>query len=262
MALCCQPGRLPGNCVELIDTQDFDQQITIAVQTETACSKCFTANPQFAKFCCRCGALIANSSNTSMPMVSLPLTQGRQRGRKILEESEPPPEPDQPDQAHPASASQMLELHDAEVHQDAHLTTHGTVDIVQTEVPVEAPSVDSNLPFCEIVFWFKGDLFPVNFTRRPIGMKWVQKPPVKIDEVTEGSHADELGVKKGWVIKSVEGNDCSGKNYKFTTQALTKAFDQLPWVGASREKGNGGASQEKEKENGRASVASQGSQLS
>lgn len=259
MAMCCQP-RVPGSCVELIDTQDMDQQITIAMQTETACSKCFAANPEFAKFCCRCGALLANSSNTTMPMLSLPFTQGRARGRNILEESEPPPEPDkdmstQPwpqnngPEAHPASASQMLQLHDGEVHQDAHLTTHGlgahltahgTVDIVQTEVPVEAIPVNENLPFCEVVFWFKGDLFPVNFTRRPIGMKWVQKPPVKIDTVTEGSHAEELGVKKGWVIKSVEGNDCSGMNYKFTAQALTKAFDQLPWVGAGRDKVNGG----------------------
>lgn len=120
------------------------------------------------------------------------------------------------------------------------LFTTETVDIVQTEELAEEPPVDEG-PFIEVVFWFKGDLFPIHFKRRPIGMKWVQKPPVKIDTVTEGSHAEDLGVKKGWVIKSVEGTDCAGQNYKFTAQALTKAFDQLPWVGAGREKVSGGA---------------------
>jgi len=82
----------------------------------------------------------------------------------------------------------------------------------------------------EIVFWFNGQLFPVHFEHKPVGIKWLPKPPIRIDEVAQGSHAEALGVQKGWQVKSVTGIDCSGQSYHFTKKALLDAVDELPCV--------------------------------
>lgn len=102
----------------------------------------------------------------------------------------------------------------------------GDEEVIQTEIEI----VEFVPVVVDVVFWDKGRTFPIQFTRRPLGFKWRMNPPVKICQVVEGSHADELGVKKEWVVKSVNGVDCSGQSYKFTTDLMTASFNKLRWV--------------------------------
>lgn len=256
MRICCRPFKLPESefTQEFIDSAGYDV-VPIATQTEIICSKCRAGNPENAKFCSQCGAALRVNSSLSM------LTPGStrtDRSRNILEESEPPPDPDQgslmiqPYRQGTQSSSNAAAMNQlqastgsaASLNQSqgssgsaATLQSQGSSGSVATlqgsetvpdPDPPPAPSGSA-----EVVFWSKGDLFPIIFTHRPIGLKWIMKPPVKIDQVVEGSHAEELGIKKGWVVKTIEGTDFSGQNYKIIAKALNAAFDKLPWTGNS-----------------------------
>merc|ERR1719478_929866 len=49
----------------------------------------------------------------------------------------------------------------------------------------------------KVTFWYKGEETDVVFSRKPLGLRWKLKPPIKIDQVLPDSHAEEVGVKKG-----------------------------------------------------------------
>jgi len=70
----------------------------------------------------------------------------------------------------------------------------------------------------------------IHFTRKPLGMMWDKKAPLKIDHVKEHSHAEELGVKKGWVIKEIDEVHVQDRKYHDVNQILQRAVKHLPNV--------------------------------
>lgn len=65
---------------------------------------------------------------------------------------------------------------------------------------------------------------------RPLGMKRSThgKPvPLTVMEVVKASHAEDLGVKKGWKLRFIGKQDMFGKSYESTYEALCKSASVL-----------------------------------
>merc|ERR1712032_797616 len=91
----------------------------------------------------------------------------------------------------------------------------------------------------EVVFDNKGTLKPFIFDKAPLGMKLSQtKKPrfigkmgmVKVVGFESASFAKELGVKKGWLLKSIAGGDVSKRNAKEVEGMLKEYTVQLPTI--------------------------------
>merc|ERR1719198_913167 len=48
------------------------------------------------------------------------------------------------------------------------------------------------------------------FVRRPLGLDFDKKAPITMKRVQTGGHGAELGVKPGWVVKAVNGENVDG----------------------------------------------------
>lgn len=86
----------------------------------------------------------------------------------------------------------------------------------------------------KVTFWYKGEETTLTFYKKPLGLRWHLRPPIKIDQVLKGSHAEQQGVKKGWVIKAIDGEEVTGKSYAGVTKALQKGLERLPWEQANK----------------------------
>merc|ERR1712203_499486 len=93
-------------------------------------------------------------------------------------------------------------------------------------------------PVLEVVFDNKGTLKPFIFDKAPLGMKLSQTKPrfigkmgmVKVVGFESASFAKELGVKKGWLLKSIAGVDVSKRNAKEVEGMLKEYTVQLPTI--------------------------------
>lgn len=82
----------------------------------------------------------------------------------------------------------------------------------------------------EVVFWHNGEYKPIRFLQKPIGLSWKLEKPITIAKVKAGSHAEQLGIKVGWQIKSIGGLDVGGRSYRYTSMWLAQSLECLPWV--------------------------------
>lgn len=224
------PGaRMQGSQGE--DDAALDAAIAVQIATRR-CAKCGRSNPGSAKFCCRCGAAIGPGADEPQNNMQSQ-NEERERKQKIIDDSEPPPEP-----AEDRASSPTVESIDGSPQQapdspeqDPEAIRQQSQDIVVLQESATKMSLGANVPpvSIEIVFWFKGELYPVRFGHRPIGIRWKEKPPVTMCEVVADSPGERKGVRKGWQVKMVEGIDCQGKPYAFIAKALNDALDKLPW---------------------------------
>jgi len=53
----------------------------------------------------------------------------------------------------------------------------------------------------------------LSFTKTPLGMDFKKKEYTTVRGVVADSHAAELGVKEGWVISTIDGEDMAGKDF-------------------------------------------------
>mmetsp|Transcript_86197 Transcript_86197/g.136063 ORF Transcript_86197/g.136063 Transcript_86197/m.136063 type:complete len:178 (-) Transcript_86197:91-624(-) len=149
----------------------------------------------------------------------LPLALRQERGDipRVLEETEMPPEESVEELSVP------LEFRMAWV---------GESDkpAIKEEVIEYNPYPGVILPSVEIVFWFKGDDYPFQLLRRPLGITWWKRNPVTVTEVAKDGYGNELGIRKGFQVKFVNGISCTGKPYAFVAQTFDEAVKKLPLV--------------------------------
>lgn len=91
---------------------------------------------------------------------------------------------------------------------DEHCRSH-TPQVVKTQ-GIRAPSWPlTGMPFLEMEFIIDqaGTKRSILFCQKPLGMEFWQRQPVKVTGFKQKSHAQELGVQKGWVLVSIGGQD-------------------------------------------------------
>jgi hypothetical protein len=114
-------------------------------------------------------------------------------------------------------------------------------EVEATEEPVAEPPREAirksvmelqiDRPSLELSFEVKGEIKRVVMHRRPLGAefaKGMMGGPTKIKKVHPNSHAVELGMEKGWILKSVGTEDVSKKSLQCAQNALKNATVALP----------------------------------
>lgn len=87
-----------------------------------------------------------------------------------------------------------------------------------------------SMPSLEMGFAVNGATIKVAVQRRPLGAEFSKRltGPVKISKVQPNSHAAELGMKSGWIIKTVGGEDVSKKTLEQIQRAIKSGLSELP----------------------------------
>jgi len=82
----------------------------------------------------------------------------------------------------------------------------------------------------EIVFDVNGEEAMCSVCRRPLDAEISKKPsqPTKVGKVEPGSYAWELGMREGWIIKRIAGEDVTKKSFEETKAALLAGLELLP----------------------------------
>jgi hypothetical protein len=98
--------------------------------------------------------------------------------------------------------------------------------------PPEAVELTKACPPVKIVFESDGEDHEVHFTHKPVGLvfkasKINQRLPLVVEATNAGTR--QLGVQPGWVLKSVNGWDTSGKTYEQVTEFMAPRVQKLPF---------------------------------
>merc|ERR1711972_471343 len=98
--------------------------------------------------------------------------------------------------------------------------------------PSDKPSIVSeNAPSVELGFTVNGaTIEEVSVRKSPLGVEFSRRVTgaVTINKVKPNSHADWLGMKSGWIIKSVDGEDVSKKTLEQIQGLITNRMSALP----------------------------------
>lgn len=89
----------------------------------------------------------------------------------------------------------------------------------------EATKVDSGVP---ITFDAGGSSQIVLVTAKPLGMIFSKVAPITVMSLRQGSHAEQLGVQAGWVMKKVGTEDVSGMTVEAAADIVQRACKDLP----------------------------------
>jgi hypothetical protein len=91
-------------------------------------------------------------------------------------------------------------------------------------------AVSEDLACLEMVFEVGGQDNTVRLFRRPLGAEFAKKGkgPTKIDRINGKSYASELGLQKGWIVKSVAGEDVTKMTFQQAQDAIVKGLLTLP----------------------------------
>lgn len=68
----------------------------------------------------------------------------------------------------------------------------------------------------------------VTFVRRPLGLDFNRSNPITMKRVQPYSHGDELGVRAGWEIHTVNGEAVAAMTFDYTYNILREVSAQLP----------------------------------
>eukprot|EP00747_Dinoflagellata_sp_TGD_P167238 gnl/TRDRNA2_/TRDRNA2_191275_c0_seq1.p1 gnl/TRDRNA2_/TRDRNA2_191275_c0~~gnl/TRDRNA2_/TRDRNA2_191275_c0_seq1.p1 ORF type:complete len:136 (-),score=13.01 gnl/TRDRNA2_/TRDRNA2_191275_c0_seq1:65-472(-) len=74
----------------------------------------------------------------------------------------------------------------------------------------------------------EGESKKVQFTSRPLGLDFNMRAPIIINGVDQGSSGDQLGVKAGWKLTSVNGQDVTKVDFQKVYDMLSSYSRQLP----------------------------------
>jgi len=102
--------------------------------------------------------------------------------------------------------------------------------------PVQGPKLE--VVFQEFDGETKGALVTKAFVQRPLGINFASKTPVVVTKVNVGGHAEEIGVKEGWIIikigdRTLEGDD-ELKEFKALVAFFHKQAEGLPVKSAAQ----------------------------
>mmetsp|Transcript_99932 Transcript_99932/g.158144 ORF Transcript_99932/g.158144 Transcript_99932/m.158144 type:complete len:204 (-) Transcript_99932:192-803(-) len=122
-----------------------------------------------------------------------------------------------------------------------HDFSSSTVDTTNTVTPAHrllgiAPmaSVDeedgSATRSLEVVFIANGNDVPIQLYKRPLGAEFSKRSfgPTKVSKVHKKSYAEGLGLREGWVLKSIRGEDVSILSFEDTQTKLKAGLEKLP----------------------------------
>lgn len=70
----------------------------------------------------------------------------------------------------------------------------------------------------------------IMFLERPLGMAYSTSTPLTVTKVNANSHAQELGVKLGWKLRSIEEQDLAGMSAKVVLSLLRHRTNVLKLV--------------------------------
>jgi len=73
-----------------------------------------------------------------------------------------------------------------------------------------------------------GSIKDVEFKKRPLGLDFNKTNPIEMKRIAAGSEGDRLGVKSGWSVHGVDGEDVTKKEFDYTYNMLRKISSQLP----------------------------------
>jgi len=82
----------------------------------------------------------------------------------------------------------------------------------------------------DLVFWLPDEQSErtVSFTRRPLGLDFKKQAPITITDVRPGTQGYELGVKEGWVLQSIAGEDLAfAEDFEYVFSRLAKNSTML-----------------------------------
>eukprot|EP00927_Polykrikos_kofoidii_P055709 TRINITY_DN49923_c0_g1_i1.p1 TRINITY_DN49923_c0_g1~~TRINITY_DN49923_c0_g1_i1.p1 ORF type:complete len:162 (-),score=32.44 TRINITY_DN49923_c0_g1_i1:56-541(-) len=68
----------------------------------------------------------------------------------------------------------------------------------------------------------------VTFTKRPLGMDFDKRVPIIMKRVTPNGHGYDLGVKAGWTLLAVNGEDITGMQFEQVYNLLLTHSSPLP----------------------------------
>jgi len=75
----------------------------------------------------------------------------------------------------------------------------------------------------------RGNVIKCQLTQRPLGVTFAAgQTPLAVKSCRSGSHAQELGVKVGMVVTTIDGASISNKNYDKAWEMLLAAVSRLP----------------------------------
>mmetsp|Transcript_47217 Transcript_47217/g.125420 ORF Transcript_47217/g.125420 Transcript_47217/m.125420 type:complete len:128 (-) Transcript_47217:138-521(-) len=96
--------------------------------------------------------------------------------------------------------------------------------------PVEVPTIEASLIGVRVGFDTADGVEVVVLSQRPLGFKYTKTVPLTITDVKPQSHGHMLGIKKGWMIRSIGGEDMTGKSTDHVHGELRKQAAVLPLV--------------------------------
>jgi len=108
--------------------------------------------------------------------------------------------------------------------EDMHEANAATVRDKINELCQHLPSV------YQIVMSFEdeGETKSIIFSRAPMGLRFWAQSPFKVEEVKPGSFADEQGVRSGWKLLSVAGQDVEDMRWEDVMQTIEDHAKILP----------------------------------
>lgn len=84
----------------------------------------------------------------------------------------------------------------------------------------------------EVIFDADGKEATCLISRRPLGAEVCKRPfgPTEVTKVSPRGHAWELGIRCGWSLKKIGGQDVTDKSFEYTHEALAAGLINLPCV--------------------------------
>eukprot|EP00747_Dinoflagellata_sp_TGD_P101364 gnl/TRDRNA2_/TRDRNA2_168333_c0_seq2.p1 gnl/TRDRNA2_/TRDRNA2_168333_c0~~gnl/TRDRNA2_/TRDRNA2_168333_c0_seq2.p1 ORF type:complete len:140 (-),score=24.40 gnl/TRDRNA2_/TRDRNA2_168333_c0_seq2:566-985(-) len=73
-----------------------------------------------------------------------------------------------------------------------------------------------------------GRVVDISFVHRPLGLDFKKEAPITILKVRPGSPAEEMGMKEGWTVVSINKEDIREKNFSYQFAMIRNASRQLP----------------------------------
>lgn len=94
----------------------------------------------------------------------------------------------------------------------------------------EARPLTKESEVMELVFDVDGDDKKVQIFTRPLGAEFSKRgsKPARINKVHLGSYACELGLKVGWAVKEIDGEDMRPKTFEEIQKVLKYGLRRLP----------------------------------
>mmetsp|Transcript_29617 Transcript_29617/g.78437 ORF Transcript_29617/g.78437 Transcript_29617/m.78437 type:complete len:118 (-) Transcript_29617:405-758(-) len=75
-----------------------------------------------------------------------------------------------------------------------------------------------------------GSIREVVVASRPFGIHYSDSVPITVTEVLPQSDADDLGVKRGWSLRTIGGEDLDGKSTSYVLTVLLQNRSVLPFI--------------------------------